>query len=59
MGLSRTEIIEALTLERGLSLQGAPFEVLEAGWEADLIVLSVRRGVSVRPTTSCGVAAER
>lgn len=46
MGLSRTEIIEALTAERGLSLQGAPFEVLEAGWEEDLIVLSVKRGKS-------------
>lgn len=46
MGLSRTEIIEALTSERALNLQGAPFEVLEAGWEEDLILLSVKRGKS-------------
>lgn len=43
MGLSRTEIIAALTAERALNLQGAPFEVLEAGWENDLIVLSLKR----------------
>lgn len=46
MGLSRTEIIAALTAERALNLQGAPFEVLEAGWENDLIVLSLKPGQS-------------
>lgn len=44
MALTRAEIVDALTAERVVNMQGAPFEVLSAEWEQDLIVLAVKPG---------------
>ena len=46
MALTRADIINALTAERAINMQGAPFEVLSAEWEEDLIVLAVKPGKS-------------
>jgi hypothetical protein len=46
MALTRASIVDALTAERAISMQGAPFEVLDADWEENLIVLSVKPGKS-------------
>ncbi|SNS38949.1 AAA domain-containing protein [Sphingopyxis indica] len=42
MALTRQDIVDALASERAINLQGAPFEVGTAEWEADLIILPVR-----------------
>lgn len=46
MGLTRERIIEALTSERALTLQGAPFAVLGAEWADEFIVLSMKPGAA-------------
>lgn len=46
MGLTRERIIEALTSERALTLQGAPFTVLGAEWADEFIVLSMKPGAA-------------
>ena len=42
MALTREKIVSALGEERSLNLKGAPFEVLNAGWEDAFILLSVK-----------------
>ncbi|MEG8052856.1 AAA domain-containing protein [Sphingomonas aerolata] len=46
MGFTRERIIEALTSERALTLQGAPFTVMGAEWADEFIVLSMKPGAA-------------
>lgn len=46
MALTREKILNALSEESSLNLKGAPFNVLNAGWEDSIIVLNVKAAKS-------------
>jgi len=46
VGLTRERIIEALTSERALTLQGAPFTILGAEWADEFITMSMKPGAA-------------